>query len=742
MKKVLLLMALMMLALPSHAFSGESTLDIPVFELKDLIPGLKGEALTVIRGTKIEKFDVEIIELIPDGGFDGGPLILAHFTGPVVDHSNGIAAGYSGSPVYIDGKLLGAVSAAIPFTDTHVGGITPIGSMMAALPDAQGLDFGENTVLPATENSGVPIDEDGNVISYVDTLEEALAMNDQALSEHRHAYAAVEATTPVFVSGVSGRVLGLYEDQIREKLGTNLELITRPTGSAAGPGLFLKQDSDADGALLLNDQTGGPPLKPGDAVAASLVTGDIEMQAIGTVTYSDDEGRFLMFGHPFFQAGPTNMPISKAYITWTYTSMERAFKEGVRLEPTLGTMTKDQGAACGGTFTFQPDMIPVKVKIKDIDTGETQDFNFEVFKHPDWTPMLLAMSVNQAATEVLDRQPKGTMKLSYHVEAAGLKEPLRRQNYYSNDLDVISDGAFDIMPLANLLQNNIYRDVDIVKVQVMMEITRNRINASIDNAEIISDEVKEAAGSDSSSLLEDPESADGEVELMNGSFEPNQQQPGEEENPDNNTDPMMGNMMFDGSQSLENVPTYAPGETIRVKVKLQPYRTDPVWREFKLTVPMDYPSGNTQLVVHGGGDLVSMAPLGGKGRSLFGMGPVLDITKQDFDDILDQIMEWPTNNELLVTLVRPFDPKMIAASLAGDDTPDEKFDAKYQMEWVIYNGFQLPVIIASKEEQAAREESEQKMQPNGEQPAKDSGTDNMLEQKRRNLEKNSALVMP
>jgi hypothetical protein len=736
------MMALMLLAMSSHAFSGEAGLDIPVFELKDLSPGLKGEALTVIRGTKIEKFDVEIIELIPDGGFDGGPLILAHFTGEVVDHSNGIAAGYSGSPVYIDGKLLGAVSAAIPFTDTHVGGITPIGSMMAALPDADGLDFGKNTVLPATDNSGVSIDEDGNIISYVETLEEALAFNDQARRDQIHAYAAVEATTPVFVSGVSSRVLGLYEEQIKQQLGTNLELINRPTGSASGPGLFLKQNSEADGSLLLTDEISGPPLKPGDAVAASLVTGDIEMQAIGTVTYSDDQGRFLMFGHPFFQAGPTNMPISKAYITWTYTSLERAFKEGVRLEPTLGTMTKDQSAACGGTFKFQPDMIPVKVKIKDIDTGESQDFNYEVFKHPDWTPMLLAMSVNQAAAEVLDRQPKGTMKLSYHVEATGLKEPLRRQNYYSNDMDVISDGAFDIMPLANLLQNNIYRDVDIAKVQVMMEITRNRINASIDNAEIINDKTKDAAADTSSSLLEDPVSADGESELLNGNFEPSQQQPGEEQNPEDNTDPMMGNMMFDASLSMENVPTFAPGETIRVKVKLQPYRTDPVWREFKLTVPTDFPSGNTSLIVHGGGDLVSMAPLGGKGRSLFGMGPILDITKQDFDDILDQIMEWPTNNELLVTLVRPFDPSMVAASLAGDDTPDEKFDAKYQMEWVIYNGFQMPVIIASKEEQAAREEGAQQSQPNGKQPSQESGTDGLLEQKRRNLEHNSALVMP
>ena len=216
------------------------------------------------------------------------------------------------------------------------------------------------------------------------------------------------------------------------------------------------------------------------------------------------------------------------------------------------------------------------------------------------------------------------------------------------------------------------------------------------------------------------------------------QQPGEEENPQGE-EGMPGGIMFESGHPMDQVPKFAPGETIRVKVKLQPYRTDPVWREFSLTVPEDFPSGNTTLIVHGGGDLVSMAPLGGKGRSLFGMGPIIDITKQDFDDILDQIMEWPTNNELLVTLVRPYDPNAVAASLSGEDMPDEKFDEKYQMEWVIYNGFQLPVIIASEEEQAQMEQ-QQAPAEDGDEAAGDEGagsSDDMIERKRRNLEKNA-----
>lgn len=728
---------------------------VEVFPLGDLKPGLKGTGLTVIRGTKIQSFDVEILELVPKGGFDGKEMVLARFSGPVVEQSNGIAGGYSGSPVYIGGKLLGAVSMAIPFTDTHIGGITPIGSMLAALPDGEEPDYSNNTVLPETSKSGIAIDEQGNVISYFSDPTEALAYNERMRAAGLHRYAAVRTAAPVYCSGVSPQVLTRFKPELSRILGDNFSIMEHPAGTAAVPPGLLATDTSETGAspaglLLLDSQPA--PLKPGDAIAVSLMQGDIEMSAIGTVTYSDDAGRFLCFGHPMLAMGDTNMPIGKGYITWTHKSIERAFKDGVRLN-SLGSLTQDRSAACGGRFDKPADLVPVKVKIRDIDLGTSKTMSFQVLRHPDFTPILVAMGMAQAATQVLDRQPGGTLKLSYMIEGAGLKEPLRRTNYYSDDTDVIFASALEVLPITSLLHTNIYREVKVSSIEVMLEITRNRVNASIDDASIVWDK-KDAAGSDeqAASAAGTPadsseESASGRGEppamapvsgagLQAGSAEayrrywhaqrrlsavnllhttaerilsaqvppepPPQDAPGQQSSAPPVLNPMMTPM------PSADLPTFAPGEEIRVRVRLQPYRTDPVWREFRIKVPDDFPGGSTTILVHGGGDLISPSELTGKGRSLFGMGPIIDVKEHDLDSVLNQIMDWPLNNELLVTLVRPYDPAAPQElGVQGEaEKPDQKVDEKYQMEWVIYNGFMLPVNIVSKDKQGDQSQAQ------------------------------------
>jgi hypothetical protein len=748
---------------------------VEIYPLNSLKAGTHGTGYTVIRGTQIETFDVEILELIPKGGFDGGPMILAKFSGPVVEHSKGIAGGYSGSPVYINGKLLGAVSMAIPYTDTHVGGITPITSMLPALPENDRGDYEHNTVIPEPQNSGATIDENGTPVGTPQTVpsvpqtnppaetpeakpqeglpanasasvvemrtyEDALAYNDA--HKGSNSFAAVRASTPVLTSGISENVMNQFRDQLQGKLGKNFTLEASGlggSGAAGEPGLLLAKGNSKQSAvppgLFFSDKTKAPPLKPGAAVAVSLMQGDIEMNAIGTMTYSDPSGRFLIFGHPMMGTGLTNMPLGEAYVTWTHKSIERAFKDGVKVS-TLGTLTQDRAAACGGTFNERADMVPVKVTVKDIDLGTEKELRFEVIRHPDYTPVLIAMGLAQASQQVLDRQLGGTMKLSYHIEGAGLKEPLRRTNYYSDDENVVFNGAFDIVPVANLLQTNIYRKVDMTKVELMVEITRNRVNASIDDAKIVWDKKD---GSDSAGA-EPPAIGDGEVLPLGSDISPegegeggttadprevlqrlgyklqgeqpappqqNPQQPGQP----GSTVPVGVGMpgIFGGIPNIADMPTFAPGEDIKVRVRLQPFRTDPVWREFAIHVPEDFPSGSTMILVHGGGDLISGSEAGGKGRSLMGMGPSIDVKKHDLDSIIDQVQNWPLNNELLLTLVRPFDPSQpqelttvtpTTGPAPTADAAEDKVDTKYQMEWVIYNGFMLPVNIMTKDEQA------------------------------------------
>jgi hypothetical protein len=700
---------------PATGTQAQNALAVPIFPLESLKLGMKGTGYTVIRGTEVKPFNVEILELIPKGGFDGGPLILAKFTGEVVEFSKGIAGGYSGSPVYIGDKLLGAVSMAIPYTDTHIGGITPIQSMLQALPGAEEIDYSGNTVIPPTTGNGKPLDKDGNPLpeqmTYVDDYEMARAYNDSMRTQGLNRVAAVRVKTPVFFSGVSPEVRDIFAPRLGKLLGGNFQLLDHPMGKAGDPGLFLRDKLDTPGLLLGKPQE-PPPLVRGDAIAVSLIQGDIEAYAIGTLTYSDKQGRFLCFGHPLLQSGDANFPIGKAYIAWTFQSIERGFKEGVRLN-SAGTLTRDQAGGCGGMLWQDADLIPVSVKINDIDLGSSQTLKFKVIRHPDFTPMLVAMGMSQAAVQVLDRQPRGTLKISYHIEGVGLKEPLRRTNYYTDDEDVISGAAMELMPLSSLLETNIYREVKVTKILVLVDVTRNRINASIDDAKFILTEEQQAQAAAAAAagpppLPEAPAPAavpTPPAEDQDGVQQPAQDAPPSPA-PENPTQP---GATPPGTPPLSmppnpaaQLPTFKPGDTIRVKVRLQPYRTDAVWREFSVKVPDDFPAGNTMVVVHGGGDLISPSELSGKGRSLFGMGPILDLRAHDLDSVLDQIVSWPLNNELLVTLVRPYDPTQAqelgqSQTSAGPDLekPNDKVDAKYEMEWVIYNGFMLPVNIAS-----------------------------------------------
>lgn len=722
---------------PAPAAKPAPQLDTPVFPLEQLKPGLKGLGYTVIRGTAIKPFNVEILELVPKGGFDGGPMILARFTGETIDFSNGIAGGYSGSPVYIDGKLLGAVSMAIPFSDTHVGGVTPIQSMLAALPNGDSGDVTKNTVLPETTNNGKPLDEEGNDIqtnqvTYFDNAGDALAFNTRMRAAGEHRYGAVLCKTPIFFSGLAPQVREAFTPQFAEKLGGNFQLMDWPMGRAGDGGLLLQEEAPAaPGLLLQNKETAPPALVGGDAIAVSLITGDVEMYAVGTLTYSDKKGRFLCFGHPMMAAGEANFPIGKAYVTWTHKSIERAFKEGVRLN-SAGTLTRDQAAGCGGMLGQTPDMIPVRVTIKDIDRGTRVSRKFDVIRNPDFTPMLIAMGMSQVAAETLDRQPGGTMKLSYDIRGEGLKEPLRRTNYYSDEMNVIMSSTADIIPISNLLETNIYRDVKVTKVELLLEITRNRTNASIDDAEIVNKDLHKPAA-DAGTPAADGGSPATPAEPGAGP-QPNEETPvppptpesvatrywvkRQLQEPDPNAPPIPGQTVpnapggVTGQVAMDpnagmNLPTFAPGDVIRVKVRLQPYRTEAVWREFNVKVPDDFPAGNTMVIVHGGGDLISPSELNGKGRSLFSMGPIIDLEAHDFDSVLEQILEWPLNNELLVTLVRPYDPAQAMqlgqnqGSGVETEKPDDKVDAKYQMEWVIYNGFMLPVNIITEEQQNA-----------------------------------------
>ncbi|WP_427111816.1 SpoIVB peptidase S55 domain-containing protein [Megasphaera sueciensis] len=233
---------------------------MPVSEVQT---GMTGYAKTVTHGTDIETFSVEILGVMKNSG-PSGDLILAKFSGPLIDQTGGIAQGMSGSPVYINGKLLGAIAYGWSFTNSKIGMITPIGDMLK--------------------------------LWNVPSKEEIQPFNAREAS-------LVPISTPLMTSGFDAASMAWMQDKLPQYKFVPVDTATAATDNAAFP------------------------LEPGSSVAAALVNGDLKLGAIGTVTYIDND-HIVAFGHPFLKKGSINYFMHNAYIFTIVNSMSSSFKLG------------------------------------------------------------------------------------------------------------------------------------------------------------------------------------------------------------------------------------------------------------------------------------------------------------------------------------------------------------------------------------------------------------------------------
>ena len=266
---------------------------IPTIAVEELKPGMKGYGKTVIRGADIETFDVEVLGVT--GTETGGYNILIKASGPLLKESGGIAQGMSGSPVYIDGRLAGAVAYGQAFSDPNYCFLTPINEMLRLFDET---DPRPSVFLPKS--------------------------------------------TPLMVSGFTA-------DGVAH---LNEELSPFGLTSYAVPGGTDELDS--------------VQLEPGSSVGVSLVRGDMVIGAIGTVTWTDDEGRILAFGHPFLQHGDSNYFMTNAWIFASVPNIQSAFKVGT-LGKTLGRISQDRLSGIAGKEGENAPIIPMYVSVTDKD---------------------------------------------------------------------------------------------------------------------------------------------------------------------------------------------------------------------------------------------------------------------------------------------------------------------------------------------------------------------------------------
>lgn len=363
-----------------------------IMPLSQIRKGMKGYGVTVFDGTKLEKFDVEILGVLRNIGPDQN-MILARVDHPVVQRA-GVIAGMSGSPIYIDGKVIGALAFGWQFAKEPVCGIQPIEDMLK-IPTSGGSGANALASQPSSTMNGAEF-----LKAIATGKTEELFQKMMAGAARPQAMAALSGAKPIAVP----LSLSSFAPETVTRFAPFLEsmgFMAVPSGSTSGSGT---QQSAKTAAF-----------KPGDPVGAVLLSGDFSVAATGTVTYVDGD-RVYAFGHPFLDMGEISFPMATSEIVDVLPSLASSFKFA-NTGPIVGALTQDRGVGIMGTMGAHSQMIPVQVSVEA--GGVNKQYNVSVIKHSQLSPLILAMAADTVVANAQRAAGERTVILDSEIKVKG-----------------------------------------------------------------------------------------------------------------------------------------------------------------------------------------------------------------------------------------------------------------------------------------------------------------------------------
>jgi SpoIVB peptidase S55 len=397
----------------------------------DVQPGMRGYGLSDLGdGKGVQRFDVEIVGLLKSYA-PKQDLILARILNDAIGRT-GVIAGMSGSPIYVGGKLIGALAYGWPFAREPICGITPIQSM---------LDIRKAPAGPPMPIGGAATRTAALFGAFRDgKFQEPLAQLLKSVQGAPASSGLAALPLPVSLSGsiAPGHLFG----QLAEAAGWMAipSGVSSPAGAPRGAG---------DGTL-----------EPGSAVAAVLLSGDMVMAATGTVTWVDGNS-VLAFGHPFLSMGPVAMPMARADVLTVLPSLYRSFKFSTT-GALLGSVSQDRSTGILGSFGQAPTMVPVTIRMSS-DELPAQTFHFEVVHNSMLTPILAAMAIDNVLTTLEKRAGERTIVWKSSIETS---DRTVQWNSVFSGLSAREEAVASLAVLTNYLMANEFRDLSIRGVEV------------------------------------------------------------------------------------------------------------------------------------------------------------------------------------------------------------------------------------------------------------------------------------
>ena len=458
--------------------------------LSQVRPGMQGYAYTIFAGDQIEKFDLEVLGVLDNFLGPKQSIILIQLKGPKVEHT-GVVAGMSGSPVYLDGKLAGALSLKLGiFTKEPIAGVTPIQDVLNPPPSA---------------TAGIPMQQFG------------VPAEASASSGLPSGSALEPIETPLVFSGFQSAALQQFASQIQ-----GYGLVATQGGTSA--------PSPQDGHLVAGDMAG-----------MVLVQGDASINSACTVT-AVEKDRVFLCGHPFLNLGDVQLPMARSRVVTTLSS-DLASTKIVNVAGSIGTITSDHLTAVTGKLGAPPVMIPLDLSLRA--SGSEKKLHFEIVDHPKLTPLLVAITTFNGLTQNPIYGESTTLHLTGEIRLHG-HAPVELENTFAPGDNLTPDG----FPIALAMQNvfarlfsNTFEPAKVDAISLHVDSSPGRKSFSIESA-----------------WLEKGEAA--------------------------------------------------PGETLRVRVLLRPYRGAPQIQETIVRVPEQVSRGTNLRVLVCDGDMLNRASRG------------------------------------------------------------------------------------------------------------------------------------
>ena len=517
-----------------------------IFPLSQVHPGLKGVAYTIFSGDQIQQMDVTVIGVLNNALGPKQDVILVELSGADVPKT-GVVAGMSGSPVYFDGKLAGAISLKIGiFTKDAIAGVTPIQNML----DIERAMPAQQTLAASSESeSSLPGASQTAVGAQSFDLPDKVALGgDQFL---------VPIETPLIFSGVLPQTLARFSSEF-QSYGL----------SAMAGGSVPPSPADAQ-------------IKPGDMVGMDLVSGDLSMAAGCTVT-AIIHGRVFVCGHPFNAFGSVSMPMSRAYVVTTLASSLESTKL-MNTGGVIGTFQQDRLTGVVGQLGAGPHMVPVAVNASM--GGQQLHFHFNVIENPKLTPLLVAIAAYNGILSNTAYSEGTTLQLNGRIDITGHPPVDLRGMFVPSDLPLP-----DAYPLAIAVESTFAR------IYMNPYEVPNVQNVVINVASM-------------------PESRWSGID---GAW------------PDRSE--------------------VQPGQTVKIKVLLHPYRGAPFIQEVPITIPAQAARGNLQVLVSDADSLNRMRELfpGQEQGKLQGLDELIRILNRERQNDRLYVTLWENSPTLLV----------------------------------------------------------------------------------------------